>query len=480
MAEVAASPAPVPRVEPGIQGQLARPILDADGRPTEPLSTRELVELNCYWLAIQLLWGATIMLVPLLMIDYACGGVSECTRPVAILGAFAPGKGTAEAIISVVGSIVAIAVQPTIAAISDYTTSRFGRRKPFIFVGTLLDMAFITGLYLAGSWVGVFVFMVLLQFSSNFAQGPFQGYMPDLVPEDQVGRASGLMGLMMLVGTGGGAMLVSAAQWLGNPRYVLLFVVAAELVTMLVTMVRVRRGRQGLSREGRSWVRVAAGTWGTDILAERSYLWLLASRLFLLMATGTLSALAFFYMQDSFGLERSSALAYAGVAAALMVVFGALATLPSGTLSERHGRKRLIYAAASVGAVGMVVLVVAPHPLVALAFVVLIGIGSGMFLAVDWALMTDIIPKAESGRYMGISNVVTGSSGAISGAIGLVILDAGNAALGYGAGPRIALAVACTYYLIGSALLTRVREPRRGVAPSPETSFRPSGQAATS
>ena len=42
------------------------------------------------------------------------------------------------------------------------------------------------------------------------------------------------------------------------------------------------------------------------------------------------------------------------------------------------------------------------------------GVGSGSFLAVDWALMTDIIPKASSGRYMGISNVATATNGVVS------------------------------------------------------------------
>ena len=67
-------------------------------------------------------------------------------------------------------------------------------------------MVFLVGLYLADAWIGLLVFYVALQFSSNFAQGPFQGYMPDLVPAKQVGLASGLMGLMILLGIGGGAI----------------------------------------------------------------------------------------------------------------------------------------------------------------------------------------------------------------------------------------------------------------------------------
>ena len=438
-----------------------------DGRPTEALGLRELFDLNAYWLAINLLWGALgISLLPVLMVELVCGGDKACPNPTSILPGITVGKGAAEAIIINLGVIIAILVQPTVAALSDHTSSRLGRRKPYIIVGTLLDMVFLPGFYLAGAWVGILVFYCLLQFSSNFAQGPFQGYMPDLVPAKQVGLASGLMGLMILVGVGGGAMLVAVANSLGDARFVVFAIMAVELTTMLLTVYRVRDGRQGIPREGRSWLQVARGAWGTDILAERSYVWLLGSRLFFLMTSTTLTAIAFFYMADAFGLGTQPALDMAFMAAVLIVAFGALATVPSGRLSERVGRKRMIYASAVIGSVGMACLVISPSSTIALGFAVPVGVAAGIFLAVDWALMTDIIPKAESGRYMGISNVVTGSAGAIASAVGLLLVDFGNAAFGLGAGPRLAFAVACSYYLIGSLLLTQVDERRREDVPA--------------
>jgi MFS family permease len=107
---------------------------------------------------------------------------------------------------------------------------------------------------------------------------------------------------------------------------------------------------------------------------------------------------------------------------------------------------------------------IAQSPAQALVGVVPIGIAAGIFLAVDWALMTDIIPKAESGRYMGISNVVTGAAGALAAAIGLVIVDFGNR-MSLGLGPRLAFGVACSYYVIGALLLRPVDERRREDAP---------------
>jgi MFS family permease len=95
--------------------------------------------------------------------------------------------------------------------------------------------------------------------------------------------------------------------------------------------------------------------------------------------------------------------------------------------------------------------------------ILLVAVGAGAFLAVDWALMTDIIPKAASGRYMGMSNVATASSGALALVVGGTILDT------VAAGPRAAMAVGIGFYLLAALLLRPVDERRREdeTAPSP-------------
>ena len=93
-----------------------------------------------------------------------------------------PWDGPAIALQSVLTMLMAAAIQPTIGALSDYTISRWGRRKPYIAIGATLDVLFLIGIGLSNSYITLVVFLILVQFSSNFAQGPFQGYVPDLVP----------------------------------------------------------------------------------------------------------------------------------------------------------------------------------------------------------------------------------------------------------------------------------------------------------
>ena len=82
-----------------------------------------------------------------------------------------------------------------------------------------------------------------------------------------------------------------------------------------------------------------------------------------------------------------------------------------------------------------------------------------MFLAVDWALLTDLVPKASAGRYMGISNVATATAGLVGLAIGAIVIDLTNLALGEGVGPRIAIGLSVPLLAIGALLLRPVREP---------------------
>ena len=90
-----------------------------------------------------------------------------------------------------------------------------------------------------------------------------------------------------------------------------------------------------------------------------------------------------------------------------------------------------------------------------------------MFLAVDWALLTDIVPKASAGRYMGISNVATATAGLVGLAIGGIVIDTSNALIGEGVGPRMAIALSVPLLVIGALLLRPVKEPVRvSVAPA--------------
>jgi MFS family permease len=369
--------------------------------------------------------------------------------------------GTALFAINIGGTVIAILLQPTIGTISDYTMSRWGRRKPYIFIGSVLDVVFLLAIGSSNTLLAIAVFIILLQISSNFAQGPFQGYVPDLVPAGQVGLASALVGLFSVLGSIAGFLIgtiaVATNQWLLGAAALGVL----ELSTMLSVVIRVDEGKRVKDRAGRTWREIAMEAWGTDILRERSFLSLILSRLFVLMASSMLLQLGVLYLAQTFALKQDEIAIPQGVVVAIAAIGNIVAVVPAARLSDRIGRKRVIYASCALGAVGMSIVAAAPSVTVAYLGIAFYAVASGMFLAVDWALMTDIIPKASSGRFMGMSNVATASAGILALGLGGVLLDVVNRLLGYGTGPRAAFVLAVVLYGVGAFFLRPVDERRR-------------------
>ena len=417
------------------------------GRPTIPLPTTALVRISLFWLGLT-------------AID-AVVGTAVQTR-IKFDGIVVPGtEGVSLAVVAALQFLFSVAVQPTVGSISDYTTSRWGRRKPYIVVGASFDVLFLIGIATANSLLAIAAFVTLLAFSTNVARGPFQGYVPDLVPERQVGLASAMVGLMQVLGNVTGFALGAIATQRGNVGLAIVAIAVIELVTMLSVVLRVPNGPPAKPREGRSWLSVAAETWGTDILRETSYLWLLGSRLFILMGGAAVLNFIIFYLADSQGLTKEEAGgAFLNMLIAATIV-SLLAIVPASRLSDRVGRKPVIYVCTALGVVGVGIIAVAPSVAVATVGAAIFGASQGTFLAVDWALMTDIIPKAASGRYMGLSNVVTASATTIAVLIGGPLIDALNRSLGVGMGERVELVFGAAYFLLGALLLRPVREPSR-------------------
>jgi MFS family permease len=422
--------------------------IDSSGRPTTALPTNALVRISLFWLGLT-------------SIDAVVNAAVQSR--IQFDGLAVPGtEGTSLALVAAAAFVFSIVVQPTAGAISDYASTRWGRRKPFIVAGAAFDAAFLIGIATANSLVAVAAFVALLSLSTNIARGPFQGYVPDLVPARQVGQASAMVGLMQVLGNVLGFALAAIATTRGNVGIAILAIAVIEFVTMLSVVIGVPNGPPARSRGGRSWLAIAAQTWGLDILRERSYLWLLASRLFILMGGAAVLNFVFLYLSQSLGLtEAQSGEAFLVMLGAATIV-SLLVIIPASRVSDRVGRKPVIYVCTALGGAGVVTIALAPNVAVGVLGAAVFGASQGIFLAVDWALMTDIIPKASSGRYMGLSNVVTASSTTIAVFIGGPLIDAVNKGAGPGLGPRVELIFGLVYFIVGAFLLRPVVEPPRG------------------
>ena len=430
-------------------------------RPTVQLPWMQLGLISVYWFGINVVWGA-----------YEGFGQKQLELMV--------GRGSVGSVmgpLELLGALVAILTVPTAGSLSDYTTTRFGRRKGYIISGAALDLVFITGLSLMavaqpadwngealGSTASLALYTLLflgLQFSSNWAQGPYQGLVPDLVAEKQVGVASGLVGVMRTVGlvAGFGIMAVGARFEAWGPAFFSVGIIEFTLAAM--TFLLVDDGPPGNPRQGRSWRSIAAETWDPGILRERSFVRMTLVRFLFLMGTGTFINISLLYLERVFSVTDRDERSQLWMMALGMALLGTVvAALIGARVSDRAGRKPVAWGAAAVAALGILLLAVAPVPAVALVGALFLGAGSGAYLAVDWALMTEIIPLSSSGRFMGIANIANAIAGPVGLAFAGPVMDAffraGDAAMG----PRVAVGLGLIALAAASVLLIGVH-PRR-------------------
>lgn len=413
----------------------------------------EMLALNAYWFGLSYLWnGWGPVIQPLLVASLVGESV----------------KGSATGLLTAIGMIVAIVVQPVAGAISDRSTNRWGRRRPFMVGGTLADMIFL-GAILAialGPQRAVYFWLLVvvyfgLQVASNVSHGPYQGLIPDRVPPERWGTASGVKQLAEMLGV---IVTSLAMKWFLDQHQMPLAIVSMMLfllLTLALTLtVRERPLPDAPSQE--PLFRAVLGTFLIDLRRYAGFGWLVLSRLFVLVAMNLVRNYILFYIQfilkmspEEAGSAASSLMAVLGIAI-LFIVY------PAGVLSDRIGRRPLLAFSGLVGAVGSLLLLWARSYTHLLVFGGVLGLSIGVFLSANWALLTDLVPKEEAGRYLGITNLATAGAGVVAG-VGGVVLDLFNAqAPGRGFVALYLLAGAC--YLVGTALLLKVRKVRRAPA----------------
>jgi MFS family permease len=155
---------------------------------SEPAPARlpwyRLVAINLFWLALNMRNSAVgTIFLPFLVDKY----VDASIRNTALGG------------LRTAGLIIAMLVQPAMGILSDRSTSRWGRRRPFILAGALLDIVFLTVIVAAPDFWWLVIGYALLQFSANVSHGPLQGLIPDQTPEAQRGVASAIKSIFELL-----------------------------------------------------------------------------------------------------------------------------------------------------------------------------------------------------------------------------------------------------------------------------------------
>ncbi|WP_433296201.1 MFS transporter [Pseudonocardia sp. CA-142604] len=331
-----------------------------------------------------------------------------------------------------VGALASIVANPVFGRLSDRTTSRWGMRRPWLVGGMLVALVGLLVVAVAPSVAVMTAGWVVAQlgFAANLAV--LIALLADHVPVHQRGSVSGLLGFAQAVATVVGIALAMAL----SSSNVAMFLVPALLMLAGTVVLALLLPDRRLAPADRPPVDLGELLRSYRLSPRRfpDFSWALLSRFALWMSISLVLGYQLFFLRARLGLDEA--------AASQMVFFGVLAqtatiavsAFVTGRLSDRWGRRRIFVAvAAAVFSIGLLVLAfVTTVPFYLVAMVVL-GFGQGTYVAVDLALITDVLPDKEfdAARDMGLVNVSSALTHTLAPAIAPLFLAIGGGTRNY-------------------------------------------------
>ncbi len=423
------------------------------------LTVLQMLVLNAYWVGISFMWNS---LHPIILPAVLLNFVPEAR------------KNTYLGLLTFVGLVIAMIVQPLTGALSDRWQSRWGRRRPLILIGTLVDFVFLALLAWSGGLVWLAIGYIGLQFSSNTAHGPLQGLLPDRVPREQLGAASGLknfldMGGLVVASLLAGRLLDPEARHpVGIMAVVMGVLAVSAAITLLGTPETPTRQDDTPEREGGSQPASTDQTALKDLLqidfrANAAFWWLIGTRFTFLLGIYGIQSFTQYYLRDV--LKVANPAQQTGDLLAAITLALVACAVAGGWLSDRFGPRPMMVVAGGLGAVGCLLLLLARTPTILIAFGSVLGAGIGLFLTSNWALANQLAPGDQAGKYLGLTNLATAGAGALGRlegpAIDLLNGARPGAYLGY-MGMFVFGAVCCA---ISVLLLRGVQQDARAMTP---------------
>ena len=321
-------------------------------------------------------------------------------------------------VVTGVGALVAIIVNPLAGALSDRTRLRLfgrthGRRHIWTLGGALLSAASLLGLAVAPNLLAVTLGWAGAQVGLNIMLATLTAAVPDRVPIEQRGLVSGWIGMPQALGLVIGAILVTAVVTTTRPGYVLMTV--GLLVLALPFALRTRD-------EPLAPGPIAKTRWRLDLRGNPDFAWAWGTRFLVQLgnALGTLYLLYFLTDEVKVAHPDDSLLVMI-----LLYTVGMIATaMFGGWFSDRTGRRKIFVIWSGILiAVAAMLLAIWPTWPVSMVAATLFGAGYGVYLAVDTALITQVLPAAnDRAKDLGVINIATAAPQVLGPAISAPIV----------------------------------------------------------
>lgn len=337
-------------------------------------------------------------------------------------------KAASLGIVISIGAVVTFISTPVVGVLSDRTTSKFGRRRPWMVVGIVAVAAGSTLIAVAASVGLVIIGWCLVTFGLASLQAAIGPVIAEQVPDEQRGKAGALTGVaIQLAGVAGslvGALLID--------NMLLMFLLPAIILAVVsVAYFLVIPDRPAVYPEGapRPSIGKSLAMLVFNPLKHRDFSLVWIGKLLFQMAMAILSTYQLYFVMERLGFTPEEAgTQLAAVGGIGILVTTGMAVL-GGVISDRlRRRKPFIYAVAALAATGFVLLAFTSSLPLYIAGSLFILAAAGIFGSVDLALVADVLPDKQdgAGRWMGIYHTSTSIANATTPILAAVLLSIGS------------------------------------------------------
>ena len=309
------------------------------------------------------------------------------------------------ALVAGTGGLLALFANPLFGKLSDRTTSRIGMRRPWMVFGLVGGSTGILIVALAPNVAVVLIGWCTAQICFNALLAVQVAVLPDQVPVAQRGLVSGVLGICVPVAAVSGTFLVQ----LFSSSQLLMFLAPCAMGAVFIALFAGTLTDRRLDPADRPpWsLRELAATFYVDPRKNHDYTWAFASRFLFVMAYAFLTAYQAYYLLNHLGSAEADVPEQIFLATLAQSTVVVAASLAGGPLSDRAGRRKIFVGGAAVAyGAGMFAIALADDFTGFLVGSAVSGLGFGLYLAVDLALVTEVLPDpTTTAKDLGVFNI---------------------------------------------------------------------------
>jgi MFS family permease len=275
---------------------------------------------------------------------------------------------------------------------------------------------------LAPSIAIVLIGWCIAQLFFNALLAALVAVLPDQIPVAQRGTVSGVLGVCLPIASVTGTFLVQL--FTGNQLIMFLAPCAIGGFFILLFVITLKDRRLAVADKPIWSLREFAGTFYVNPRRNPDFGWAFASRFMFVLAYSLLTTYQAYYLLDKIGSTETDVPQQIFLGTLIQSVVLVAASLVAGRLSDRTGRRKIfVLVAAVVYGLAMFAIAIASNFDGYLVGMAIGGLGFGVYMAVDLALVADVLPDTDNNaKNLGVMNIAGALPSSIAPAIAPVIL----------------------------------------------------------